>query len=366
MKKEIYRRTAALCLAIALMLLGACSNAKKSGNWKEDEPYQSYDLGDYVALGDYKGISIAFEPEEAKAITQAQISQYTKQVCISNGISLFKERKGKMEVANGDVVLFDFEGKAPGLSEEILAGMKNDEPQELEIGSDMFIPGFEEQMVGQKVGVPFDVNVTFPESYPNQPELENKPVTFHCTVHKIGSAVLNDAKIEELTQGEYKTIKAFEDSYVKPALEQEGKQAQDRNKQNALEAAYKNAEVKKVPEKEVEYYVDALKKMAEKNGQSVDDFLEGIEQYDGMEGFRKKMDDQVRREIFCYALAKQEKLEITEKELKARLDDLRGEDDTMTDDAIFKAQGGKGMLLRGMVIEKVMNFVYDNAVNTAQ
>jgi trigger factor len=359
--------TITFCFVIACIFLNACSKSSSSV-WEEDKPYQNYRFSDYVSLGKYKGIRVAFEREKASQVTQTQVSQMAKQICMNNGISVLKEDKSRTTVENGDIVLFEYEGKAPGLSAEILKGMKSEQPVELEIGSNMFIPGFEKQMIGKKVNTPFDIQVTFPASYAQQPELENVMVTFHCTVHKVGSATLDDNKISTMTQGQYNTVKEFEDGYVRPDLEQRAlpQQAQERNKQKALEVAYKNAKIIKIPSKEIEYYIDVLKKFAEQNGQSVDDFLTAMNQFSGMEDYKKKMDDQVRRELFCFAVAEQEGLKVTDQELKAKLNELRGNDKTMTDQEVLDALGGKGMILRGLTIETVLNFVYKNAINTAK
>lgn len=110
---------------------------------------------------------------------------------------------------NGDVSVIDFEGFLDGVPFE---GGKA-ENHELEIGSGMFIPGFEEQMVGMKVGEEKDINVTFPEEY-HAEDLKGKEVVFKVKLHEIKveeKAELNDAFVENLNKEGIKTVAALKE-----------------------------------------------------------------------------------------------------------------------------------------------------------
>ena len=81
---------------------------------------------------------------------------------------------------NGDEVVLDYAGEVNG---DFFQG-GSAEKQTLVLGSGMFIPGFEEQLIGRNIGEDVDVNVTFPEQY-HAPELAGKAAVFHCRIHEI-------------------------------------------------------------------------------------------------------------------------------------------------------------------------------------
>lgn len=81
-------------------------------------------------------------------------------------------------VQSGDTVALDYAGKVDGVAFNGGTGSYN-----LTLGSNSFIPGFEDQVIGHKVGETFDVTVTFPESYPNSPDLAGKEAVFTCKIN---------------------------------------------------------------------------------------------------------------------------------------------------------------------------------------
>lgn len=81
-------------------------------------------------------------------------------------------------VQSGDTVALDYAGKVDGVAFDGGTGSYN-----LTLGSNSFIPGFEDQVIGHKVGETFDVTVTFPESYPNSPDLAGKEAVFTCKIN---------------------------------------------------------------------------------------------------------------------------------------------------------------------------------------
>ncbi len=96
-----------------------------------------------------------------------------------------KEKKA----ANGDIVIVDYEGYLDGKQFE--GGTDKNCP--INLGSHTFIDGFEDQIVGHKVGENFDINVTFPADYPSE-ELKGKSVVFKVSLHEIWQKVASDLK----------------------------------------------------------------------------------------------------------------------------------------------------------------------------
>ena len=145
-----------------------------------------------VEISDYKGIEIE---KTVKAITDEDIN---------NQIEALRERNGRLvtiedrAAENGDIAVIDFEGFKDGVAFE---GGK-DTNYELALGSNTFIPGFEEQIVGKKTGEEFTINVTFPENYQME-EIAGQPCEFKIK--------LNEIKAKELPE--------LDDEFVKDATE---------------------------------------------------------------------------------------------------------------------------------------------------
>ena len=130
-----------------------------------------------VKLGEYKGL--AYEVEET-SVSEEEVEAELKRIQ-ENFAELEVKEDG--EVENGDTAVIDFEGFKDGVAFE--GGKGENYP--LEIGSNSFIPGFEEQVIGMKKEETKDINVTFPENY-QAAELAGQPVVFKVTVHEIKGA----------------------------------------------------------------------------------------------------------------------------------------------------------------------------------
>jgi len=131
-----------------------------------------------VKIGNYKGITIE---KEKVVVSEEEIA--TKLAEIQKNAAEISAKESDV-LALGDVAVFDFEGFVDGKAFE---GGKA-EKYELELGSNMFIPGFEEQMVGLKKNVAAEINVRFPETYAK--ELAGKDATFKILVHEINTRTI--------------------------------------------------------------------------------------------------------------------------------------------------------------------------------
>ena len=351
MKKSTIRGALALCLVFAMIALGACSSGGgKLAKWKEEESFQGIDLSEYVTLGEYKGmeITVLSEDVEDQVMRTARQELHTK--------------SDKTTVEKGDVVIFDFEGTANGISEDILQGMKA-EKATLVVGDNGFIPGFEEQIVGQTVGKAFDVEVTFPRIYEQEPELAGKGAVFHCTVHEIHEVDLTDAKVKEVMGGEYETLEAFyadARAYFAQPIQQ---QNLEQGGSAAMEAAFGNATVTGSPETELAMYQEIIKAEAAAEKQELEEYLTAV----GLdpENWVSQMEEQLHWEMFVFTVAQKEDLVATEEEMNSFLErQLNPEDPSITADSILEQIGGKNMLQRGLTQDKVMSFLYENAKKT--
>jgi len=351
---------------LALCLLASCSLPFGWGKKKEAEayPFEGLDFGEYIQLGEYKGLAVAFKPKE---ISNADVLNEAKQYFLESGIPLgIKADSAKTVVAKGDNIEFDFEGDAQGVSEDTLAGMAAKGHVMPNVGvpvndkGDMqFIPGFEEQIIGQPINKDFDVKVTFPEDY-HSIELAGKEAVFKCKVHKIGSTTLTDEGVVNLTGGQLNSVNELLD-YIK---EQMPAQIEFENRQLAIDCAIDNAKFIKLPEEAEKAYQKPIDEYLEGMGITLDEYLDS---YGGGQSADEFMEENVtmpaRQDLFVFAVAAKEGLEVTDADTKELLDSIRQGDDSMTDEFIYENYGDKASMVRYLMLEKVKEFIYDNAVD---
>ncbi len=146
-----------------------------------------------VELGQYKGIEADYE---YTPVTEEDIEDRIRDFCEENAEEIeITDRP----VEEGDVVSIDFAGYMNG--EAFDGGTATD--YELEIGSGAFIPGFEEGLIGANLGDTVNLDISFPDPYPNNTELSGKPVTFVVTIKSIKSTVIPEMTnelIQEYTE----------------------------------------------------------------------------------------------------------------------------------------------------------------------
>jgi len=202
-----------------------------------------------VKIKKYKGLGVK---EEKVKVTKDEINHE-----IGHLLERFTEtktkEKGKLE--NGNIAVIDFEG----FKDEVAFDGGKAENYELEIGSNTFIPGFEEQLVGMKVDEEREINVTFPEEYPAE-ELKGSPVVFKVKLHEIKEKIarefdkelFEDLAIEGVDSKESLEKHIEEDIKAHKEMEAENKYVD-----TLLEKVAKNVEVD-IPEEMVEEEIDRL------------------------------------------------------------------------------------------------------------
>jgi len=356
MKHTRMRRILALlCTAALLLALGACAPIDTVKGWfsSDAKPYAKYNMDKLVKLGTYTGVEAEYVTEDSylTGYTEDIFAQYYA----PKGID---DDPAKEAVAEGDMVFFDYEGTAEGATEEDLQGMKG--KGLLVIGSGAFIPGFEEQMIGKPRGEEFSVNVTFPDPYSSE-TLAGKEAVFKCTVHKIGaeSEEISDEGVTALTGGEFATAEAFLEMLRTEMAADMPEQLRQTNMNAIYTAAFNGAEILEIPAQEEKYWDKQLAQDAERYGLgSADEYAQGS----GYESAQALRDDQLKHELFAFAVAAKEGLAVTELDLQALLGDIRtGNNETGTDAEIFAKYGGKGRMIRMLMMDKVSTFIYENA-----
>lgn len=198
-------------------------------------------------LGAYKGIEIS---KVDNTVSEEDVEARLNEMVNRNARLTSVEDKA---LENGDTAVIAFEGFKNGVAFE---GGKG-ENYNLVIGSNTFIPGFEDQLVGKKAGEEVEVNVTFPEAY-HAENLAGKPVVFNVKVNDVKVKevpALDDEFAKDTT--EFETLAELR-ADVKAKLEEQAKNAADAEMRNALvEKVSANTEVE-VPEAMVQHQIDNM------------------------------------------------------------------------------------------------------------
>lgn len=313
-----------------------------------------------VKLGEYKGLKVA---KDAVEVTDEQVDKQVENIMSHHAKMV--EAEVDAAVKNDDFITLDFKGEVDGKA--FAGGEGKDYP--LQIGSHSFIEGFEDQLVGCKVGEEKDVNVTFPEEY-HAKELAGKPAVFHCKVNSI-----KHKEMPELTDEfvkEHTSYESIEDMRAKlrQNIEDNAKREADTKRRNEiLKQATDNTTVD-VPEVMVEQRVtNMIQELAvnlENQGMNLDAYL----QYTKMdmaklrEQYKETAAIAVKTDLMLDAVAKAENLKVEDKDINAEIALLAATYGTTPQEVakIIKKNRSIGNLVATVMHKKAANFVIDSAV----
>ena len=316
-----------------------------------------YKALDYVTLGKYKGLEVTLGSAD---VTDEEIDQQIVSD-LSSSDKMEEVKEGTVE--SGDVANIDYEGKLNG---EAFEG-GTDKGYDLTIGSGSFIDGFEDGLIGKKIGETVDLNLTFPENY-GSTELAGKDVVFTVTINSVKRAPeLTDALVAEISD-EYKTVEEYRNS-IKEQLETQNKSDQHTQELNDLvAAAYENATVNDYPQEMIDYQLESVtsyyKSYAEQYGMEYADFLE---QQVGMteEEFVKQMTETVKKslgqEMVLRAIAETENVEISDEKFQEKASEYAQQMGSTDVDAFIK-QYGKSTIMASILQDEAVDILEKNAV----
>ncbi|WP_286311608.1 trigger factor [Romboutsia ilealis] len=268
-------------------------------------------------LGAYKGIEIS---KVDNTVSEEDVETRLNEMVNRNARLTSVEGK---TLENGDTAVIDFEGFENGVAFE---GGKG-ENYNLVIGSNTFIPGFEDQLVGKKAGEEVEVNVTFPETY-HAENLAGKPVVFNVKVNDVKVKevpALDDEFAKDTT--EFETLAELR-ADVKTKLEEQAKNAADAEMRNALvEKVSANTEVE-VPEAMVQHQIDnmlmELNYQLQYQGLNLQQLLEmtgrGLEEL--REERRADAERLVKSSLILEAIAEKENVEANDADIDAELEKM--------------------------------------------
>ncbi len=227
------------------------------------------------------------------------------------------------EVKNGDLINLNFSGSVDG--KKFDGGTAED--QELTIGSHTFIEGFEEQMIGMKIGEEKDLNVTFPAEY-HSTELAGKPAVFAVKVLGIREKQLPELDDEFAKDvSEFDTLEALKNS-IKEKIEHEKEHAEEHKAEDKLIDEIVNGVELEVPkqmiEKQLDYFVNDLKQRLSMQGLSAEAYFGylNITEEQFREDRRKDAEKSVKTSLVLEEIVELEKIEVSEKEIDEKLEEI--------------------------------------------
>ena len=186
-----------------------------------------------VTLGDYKGLEV---PKSETEVTDEEVEAELKKEQEKNSRTISVEDRAAQL---NDIVTIDFEGSVDGVPFD--GGQATEYP--LTLGSNTFIPGFEDQLVGAEIGKELDVNVTFPEEY-GAKELAGKAAVFKCKVNGIKVKELPEADDEFAQEvSEFDTLDEYKADIRKKLQEKKEQDAKVENENNVIEKVVENAQM---------------------------------------------------------------------------------------------------------------------------
>jgi trigger factor len=273
-----------------------------------------------VELGEYKDIEV--EKIEYDVTEEEVMNRLQEMRQKSARIIPVEDRPAQ----TGDIVIIDFEGFIDG--EPFEKGKA--ENYELELGSNTFIPGFEEQIAGHNINDEFDVDVTFPENY-RVDDLKSKPVVFKVKLKAIKQKELPDLNDDFAKDvSEYDTLDELKESIKKEIQEEKRHHAEEEMKENAAKKVVENSKVE-IPDVMIERQIDISLKELDYNlryqGLYLDKYLEitGKSKDDLRAEMRNGAESRVKMQLVIDKIGKLENIEATDEEIEEKIAEIAKE-----------------------------------------
>lgn len=311
-----------------------------------------------VELGAYKGIEAKKEVVEVSA---EDVENKLKELQGKN--TRVEVKDGAVE--SGDIAVIDFKGYVEDVAFE--GGEAND--FELEIGSGSFIDNFEEQLVGLSAGDAKDVNVKFPEQY-GKDELNGKPAKFEVTIKSVKRKELPEITDEFASEvSEFETLEELRNSLKEELVKEKEEKASNDYENAVMEAVVANANVE-IPDalvnRELDSMLEDLGNRLKYQGLDLENYFKFTNSTE--KDFREQMKDiatkNVKSQLVISEVAKVEKFEATEEEIKERATELAskyGEADKLEDTVERLVKVQREYFENQIVNEKVKNVIMENS-----
>jgi trigger factor len=362
-----------VCAVAALALFLMMNKGEKS-------LYEVGNFDEYIKLGKYKGLTYT---KEAVKVTDKEVKDE-----INTRVSEKSETKDskKGTVKDGDNVNISYVGKING--KEFDGGTADN--QTLTIGSGSFISGFEDGLIGKKVGSKVTLKLKFPKNYGKKKDektkkwvvddkkaakLAGKPVTFEVTINSRQVVVKPKYNVKFIKQNsDFDNKKDYEASVKEELMKAKEETAEQTAKQTLFSQVVESSEVKKYPKgakkHEYELMLESYEKQAEQYNMKLEDMLKMSGQNMTLKQFKQQLKTyagtMADQRLVVYAIADKENLKVTDKEYEKMIADQLKQAN-YTEEAFKESMGmtareyaDENNWRENYLAEKVMDFIFDN------
>jgi trigger factor len=319
------------------------------------DPYSKINYDKVVKVGKYKGVKgekvkVSVSDKEVQAEIQSRLEAAGKTEAV---------KKGK--VKDGDTINIDYSGKVDG--ETFEGGTSQD--QDLTIGSGAMIPGFEDALIGKKVGKKYTIDVTFPKDY-HATELAGKDAEFDVTINSIQKKVTPDYNEEFIKSvSKFDNKKDYEKSIKKELTKNAKEEAETQLQEDLWAKVLSKTKVKKYPKgmikEETEIQKAQYQRMADQYGMSPEAMGITEDQY------KEMAKESLKEKLALHAIAKKEGIKVK----KSDMEDFYNEILESNDMTAKEFEEAAGMSVEDYVEtnyydiqvlrDKVLEFIVDNA-----
>lgn len=310
-------------------------------------------------LGEYKGLHV--EKKEVE-VTDEQVDAQIKDMMGRDAKMVVAEEGAVIE--KGDFAIIDFAGTVDG--EPFSGGEGKGYP--LEVGSNSFIPGFEDQLVGLSKGDSTDVEVTFPEDYFVK-DLAGKEAIFKVNIQDVKRKELPELNDEYVaSKTDFKTVEELRANYKERMQKAAEANAKAEYEHELIDLAVANAKFS-VPEIMIEdkisQMVDEMKMSLESRKMSLDMYMQytGLDMAKIRENQRPVAEENVKTDLVLDAIAKAEDIQVDMADVDAEIAAISAQHGASPEEVkkIIKGNGTMGLLLANILRRKAAHVVIDSA-----
>ena len=305
-----------------------------------------------VKLGEYKGIKFK------------KVEYNVKDEDVEAALTRLQERNSRLVAVegraaeNGDTVVIDYSGSVDGVKFD--GGTA--ERQNLELGSNTFIPGFEEQVVGMNVGEEKDISVKFPDDY-HAENLKGKDAVFHIVLHEIKKKELPEITDEFVKDADgAESVEAFKTETRNRMQEANDKRAERELEDNIIKTIADKAETE-IPEALIDNQVDRMVQEMEYRlmyqGLRLEDYLKysKMSMEDYKKGYRPQAAEIVKQQLVIEKIISDEKIEATDEDVEKKIAENAAAQEKSVEDYKKENESRLDYLKNEIVIEKLFDFL---------
>ncbi|KRL67860.1 trigger factor [Companilactobacillus versmoldensis] len=309
-----------------------------------------------VELGDYTGIAVK---KQKRNVLKGDIEKRLEELQKQQAELVLKD--GKVET--GDTVVIDYVGTVDG--KEFDGGSAQN--YSLELGSNSFIPGFEDGLVGASKDETVDVKVTFPEDYQAK-ELAGKDAIFKTTVHEVKSKELPklDDDFAKDVDENVDTLDDLKKKIHDEIKDQKKETAEENIQEEAISGAVKNAKIDEIPQAMIDTEVNNQMNqyLANLRRQGIDPKLyyqmTGTTEDDLKKQFSKDAEERVKTDLVIEAVVAKEGIKPTDDEIKDEIKSLA--DEYKMDEKAVRGALTDDMLAHDIAAKKAIELIVDSSV----